>query len=172
MQTGNRKNLTNSGNLNEHSKYFIRLELVKNQLKSSKINFKSKLGLLDEFKKTKTFDSEVFEKIYFPFQDHKKIRDKMFELFSSNPEFRTNPYTTEMSSSEMKDLLAKQQKILMKEVGNIIMPFDQLRKDPIKFGIFMESINHFEISLAVRFAFHSILYYNSLVFLRTDIHSL
>ena len=68
-------------------------------------------GLL-ETKKNYTDELQV-EKIYFPFQDHKKIRDKMFELFSSNPEFRTNPYTTEMSSSEMKDLLAKQQKILM-----------------------------------------------------------
>jgi acyl-CoA oxidase len=170
MKTEN-DNILDLRDLYTKSKYLKRIELLKNQLQSTKINFKSKFGLLDDFKKIKTFDSQLFEKIYFPFEDHKQMRDKMFQLFLSHPEFKVNPYTTEMSSSEMKDLLARQQKILMKEVGNFIMPFEQLRKDPIKFGIFMESINHFEIGLSVRFAFHSVLYYNSLLFLGTEIHS-
>jgi acyl-CoA oxidase len=152
--------------------FFTRLYLIRNQLNGLEQNlryYKSKFNSLDKFKTNSKFEKNSFIKTYFPFDNHIEFRQKIFNIIKNNPEFRTNPYQTEMSSSLMKDLLHRQMKILVKEVEKFI-PFKELREDPIKFGMFMEAINHMDIGLSVRFAFHSILYYNSLVFLGTEKH--
>lgn len=153
-----------------------RIELIRNQLfsnltKSSTdrgveelLNYKSIYNPLDKFKQHSTFDKEILEKIYFPFESHKEFRNAIFQVMKDIPEFRVQPYQTEMKSSEIKELVAKQMKLIVKGIEKVI-PFKQLREDPIKFGVFLECITHYDAGLAVRFAFHSILYYNALKFL-------
>ena len=154
---------------NADTSFLARLNLIRNQLNG--INYKSKYNPLDKFKTNSKFEKNSFIKTYFPFDNHYEFRQKIFNIIKNNPEFRTNPYQTEMSSSQMKDLLHRQMKILVREVDKFL-PFKELRNDPIKFGMFMEAINHMDIGLSVRFAFHSILYYNSLVFLGTEKHKI
>ena len=85
------------------------------------------------------------------------------------PEFRIQPYQTEMTSSQMKLLSITQLKLLVKEIGKHI-PFREIRNDQFKFGILMECINHYDFGFTVRFSFNFMLYYNSLVILGSDVH--
>jgi acyl-CoA oxidase len=60
--------------------------------------------------------------------------------------------------------------LIIDNINKKLMPFKELREDSLKFGVFMQCINHYDVGLSVRFAFHSILYYNSLIFLGSDNH--
>jgi acyl-CoA oxidase len=146
-----------------------RIELIRNQLKQSLINFKSSYNPLDKFKSNSKLDKDLLEKVYFPIENHKELRDKIFNIMKNIPEFRIQPYQTEMTSSQMKLLSITQMKLLVKEIGKHI-PFREIRNDPFKFGILMECINHYDFGLTVRFSFHFLLYYNSLLILGSEVH--
>lgn len=145
-------------NMQTHTKSLNRLALIRNQLKKkSPENF-------DKYKSLSTFCPEKLKKIYFPFDGQYEFRSKIFDMMKQLPEFKIQLYQTEMRSKEMKIHMANQMKVLIEAVSKII-PFKELREDPIKFAIFMECVNHYDLSIAVRFAFHSLLYYDSLKFL-------
>jgi acyl-CoA oxidase len=152
-----------------------RIRLLRSQLLSGKNNnsklleHQPKTSLLDKFYNLKTFNEDTLRKVYFPFNSHFEFRQKIFDIMKQHTEFRDQTYQIEITSSDLKDLVTRRMKILVKEIDKII-PFKEIRNDPVKFGILLEAVTHYDLGLSVRFAFHSVLYYNSLRFLGTDYH--
>lgn len=146
-----------------------RIELIRNQLKNSTIDFKSKYDPFSSYRSNSKISKDELEKIYFSMPNQKEFRDKVFSIMLSMKEFRVQPYQTEMTASQTKHLQLTQLKTLVKEMSKHFN-FQELRSDQIKWGIFMECVNHYDLGLAVRFSVHYMLYYNSLLILGTDIH--
>ncbi len=153
-----------------------RIKLIRNQLNSSKAqthisNSSNMYNPLDEYKLKHTFNPLSFQKFYFPFENQYEFRNKIFNLMKNIPEFNVQHYQSELNSQQLQEILPKQMEQIIDSLNKNIMSYSDLRKDSIKFGIFMQCTVCYNASISVRLTFHSILYHNSLLYLGTENHS-
>jgi acyl-CoA oxidase len=151
-----------------------RLKLLKNQLsnkgqKSSELHKISNKNPLSKWLEKSKVNRGELEKLYYPLgEEHVKMRDEIFQIMKRRKEFTENKLNREMSIQEMRNIAEKQMRALVEEVHKLY-DFKKVREDSKKFAVFMEAIScASEYSITVRFAYHSVLYYNSLRFLGTS----
>jgi acyl-CoA oxidase len=139
-----------------------RINLIHNQL--SYITTNDKKDPLKNWRDMLSFDKKELEEIYFP--PGKELRDKIFNIMKDSNIFKNHYYKTELSSSDAKNLIEEQIKVILNGLGNFV----EIRKDIYKFFYFQESLLLYDSGFAVKFAANSILYYGCLLNLSTEKH--